>query len=79
MTLKDTHTFGKNKKNLILNLICQFTLNKWEDKITPQVKIMYFDSKEDKGNKIENVIEDIKENTIKKTIATDDIDDDFIF
>ena len=37
---------GKNKKDITLNLICQFVLNSWEDKITPQVKILYFDSVE---------------------------------
>ena len=43
MTLKDRHTFGANKKNLVMNLICQFQLESWEDKIYPEVKILYYD------------------------------------
>lgn len=48
MTLKDRHTFGVNKKNLVMNLICQFQLEPWEDKVYPEVKILYYDVVEDK-------------------------------
>ena len=50
MTLKDRHTFGANKKNLVMNLICQFQLEPWEDKVYPEVKILYYDVVEDKTN-----------------------------
>lgn len=81
MTLKDTHTFGKNKKKLVLNLICQFVLNKWEDKITPQVKILYFDSREDKDAQ-DIITEEPKvtsSSAVKKVTKVEDDDDDFIF
>lgn len=44
MVLKDRKTIGSSKKDLVLNLICSFTLNEYEGKITPQVKIWYYDS-----------------------------------
>lgn len=47
MTLRDRRTFGANKKNLKLNLICQFQLESWEDKIYPEVKILNYDVVED--------------------------------
>jgi hypothetical protein len=37
MVLKDRKTIGSSKKDLVLNLICSFTLNEYEGKITPQV------------------------------------------
>lgn len=49
MTYKDRHTLGLNKKPLVLNLICQFVLNSWEDSINPEVKILYYDSYIDDG------------------------------
>lgn len=48
MTLKDRRVFGTNKKNLVMNLICQFQLETWEDKVYPEVKILYYDVVEDK-------------------------------
>lgn len=47
MTLRDRRTFGVNKKNLILNLICQFQLEVWEGKTYPEVKILNYDVVED--------------------------------
>lgn len=47
MTMRDRNTFGINKKPLVLNLICQFVLNSWEDKVNPEVKILYYDVAED--------------------------------
>lgn len=44
MVLKDRKTIGSSKKDLVLNLICSFTLNEYEGKISPQVKIWYYDS-----------------------------------
>lgn len=46
MVLKDRKTIGSSKKDLVLNLICSFTLNEYEGHITPQVKIWYYDSVE---------------------------------
>ena len=46
MVLKDRKTIGSSKKDLVLNLICSFTLNEYEGKITPQVKIWFYDSAE---------------------------------
>lgn len=65
MTLRGLHTIGENKKNLIYNIIGTFTLNVWEDNVLPQIKIHYYDVREDKGY----------EELIKPTID----DDDFIF
>lgn len=65
MTLNDRRVIGKNKKELKLNLICQFVLNSWEDKINPEVKILYFDS---------NEIKKTKEKTNKKIVDDDDFD-----
>ena len=47
MTLRDRKTFGVNKKNLKLNLICQFQLEVWENKTYPEVKILNYDVVED--------------------------------
>ena len=60
MTLKDRNTFGINKKNLVLNLICQFQLEVWEGKTYPEVKILYYDVMEDKIN---DEIVDLKKKT----------------
>lgn len=49
MTMRDRNIIGVNKKDLKLNLICQFVLNSWEDKVNPEVKILYFDVEEDKN------------------------------
>lgn len=49
MTMRDRSVLGVNKKDLKLNLICQFVLNSWEDKVNPEVKILYFDVEEDKN------------------------------
>jgi hypothetical protein len=72
MTLKDRKVLGTNKKNLVLNIIGQFVLNSWEDKINPEVKILYFDSCEDlEGNSsCELEVEDTK----KKKKVLDDFD-----
>lgn len=92
MTLRDRKVFGVNKKDLILDLICQFTLNTWEDKINPEVKILYYGVKQDKeakNNKINNKIHNTKhiidideefENITGKTNKNIELDDeDFIF
>ena len=50
MTLRDRRTFGVNKKNLKLNLICQFQLEVWENKTYPEVKILNYDVVEDKDD-----------------------------
>ena len=47
MTMQDRNTFGTSKKNLVLNIIGQFVLNAWEDKVIPQVKILQYDVCED--------------------------------
>lgn len=46
MVLRTRKTLGASKKDLKLNLICSFTLNEYEGKITPQVKIWFYDSVE---------------------------------
>ena len=89
MIMKDRKTFGTSKKNLKLNLICQFVLNVWEDKVNPEVKILFYDVEEDKGG-TDSISKDIGLNDIKtdidkkvesktkpkKTTAID-LDDDF--
>jgi len=72
MTMKDRGVLGVNKKNLKLNIIGQFVLNSWEDKINPEVKILYFDVCEDT-----NITEEIEEENTKskkKSIIDDDFD-----
>lgn len=71
MTLKDRHTFGANKKNLVMNLICQFQLESWEDKIYPEVKILYYDVMEDKTNETSDLKSKTKSDAIlnSKTIS----------
>jgi len=49
MTLKGRSVLGVNKKNLKLNIIGQFVLSAWEDKVAPEVRIIDFDSEEIKG------------------------------
>lgn len=44
LTLKDRSVLGVNKKDLCINIIGKFQLDKYEDKIYPQVRIEYFDS-----------------------------------
>ena len=51
MTMRGLHTIGENKKNLLYNIIGTFTLNVWEDKVLPQIKIHYYDVEEDKAYK----------------------------
>ena len=61
MTMRDRKTFGVNKKPLVLNIIGQFVLNAWEDKINPEVKILFYDVREDKGDsEIDDFIGEIK-------------------
>lgn len=69
MTMKDRSVLGANKKNLVLNIIGQFVLNSWEDKINPEVKILYFDVCEDT-----NVTTNDEEVKSKKKILDDDFD-----
>lgn len=47
MTMRTRTTLGVNKKPLVLNIIGQFVLNAWEDKVEPEVKIWYYDVRED--------------------------------
>ena len=90
MTMKTRNTLGKSKKNLTLNIIGQFVLNSWEDKITPQVKILVYDVKDNKEDIIDRVVkESVKEakkskdiNKINKVKVQKKIeidDDDFVF
>lgn len=51
MTLRERSTLGTNKKMLSMNIIGQFVLNEYEGKVTPQVKIKYFESNEWKSTK----------------------------
>lgn len=84
MTMKGRNTLGTNKKDLKLNLICQFVLNSWEDKVNPEVKILYFDVQEDKTSGVnngKNSIDDFDEEfeTIEKKSKKKQVidDDDF--
>ena len=70
MTLKDRHTFGANKKNLVMNLICQFQLESWEDKIYPEVKILYYDVMEDKTNETPDLKSKTKSDAILNSKTT---------
>lgn len=67
MTYSDRRMIGANKKELELNLICEFYNEKYEGKTYPTVKIVEFDSTV------------LKENEIKKsnTIKIDDMDFDW--
>ena len=69
MTMKDRSVLGVNKKNLKLNIIGQFVLNSWEDKINPEVKILYFDVCEDT-----DVVEEEDTKPKKKSVVDDDFD-----
>lgn len=80
MTLKGRDTFGINKKELNLNIIGQFVLNSYDGKIFPEVKILYFDSEEVKGEKsaAKKVDDDWDFEDIKpKKKVVDDIDFDW--
>ena len=46
MTLSNRNILGVNKKDLVLNLIGKFVLNEYEGNVFPQVKILYYDSRE---------------------------------
>lgn len=69
MIFRDRKTFGVNKKPLVLNLICQFVLNSWEDKINPEVKILFYDSRVDDGGE-----EFKEEKKITKTVKPKEIE-----
>lgn len=80
MTCVDDYIMGENTKDLTLNIIGQFILNSWENKIFPQVKILYFDSCEntegiglrDSGNSKK------KTNKVKLKAFIDDDNDDIL-
>jgi len=74
MTLTDRNTIGANKKNLILNVIGQFTLSTWEDKVAPEIKILAFDSSEDLGKTVNQEDDWDFETSIKKPVVDDDFD-----
>lgn len=85
MTMKGRNTFGVNKKNLVLNIIGQFQLEVWEDKVYPQVKILYYDVIEDDNPLDVNTVgskdtdwDDIETNVPAKKASVID-DDDFVF
>jgi single-stranded-DNA-specific exonuclease len=65
MTLKGRNTLGVNKKTLRMNVIGQFIMTSWEDKLIPEVKILHYDS------------EEWTNNNANKTATS--IDDDFFF
>lgn len=58
MICKQRTTIGKPKYKVKLNLICQFVLNAWEDKVNPEVKILYFDSEKYEGALEEDWLEE---------------------
>lgn len=60
MTLSGRNTFGPSKKDLNINIIGQFVLSQYDDKVIPQVRIKYFDSCEDtkEVKKQEKITED---------------------
>ena len=84
MTLRDRKTFGINKKNLKLNLICQFQLEVWENKTYPEVKILNYDVVEDNDDdkfefaepKITNSKVDKVEKNTKSKLAKVDLEDE---
>lgn len=80
MTLRDRKIFGVNKKNLKLNLICQFQLEVWENKTYPEVKILNYDVVEDNDDdkfefaepKITNSkVDKVEKNTKSKLVKVD--------
>ena len=93
--MKGRNTLGVNKKNLVLNIIGQFVLNAWEDRVNPEVKILYYDVREDTDIDIEKdcdslltdeedsgIIQKKKstENKTNKRKIIDELDDDdFVF
>ena len=84
MTLRDRKTLGINKKNLKLNLICQFQLEVWENKTYPEVKILNYDVVEDNDDdkfefaepKITNSKVDKVEKNTKSKLAKVDLEDE---
>ena len=84
MTLRDRKTFGVNKKNLKLNLICQFQLEVWENKTYPEVKILNYDVVEDNDDdkfefaepKSANSKVDKVEKNIKSKLVKVDLEDE---
>ena len=84
MTLRDRKTFGVNKKNLKLNLICQFQLEVWENKTYPEVKILNYDVVEDKDDdnfefadsKVTNSKVDKADKNTKSKLAKVDLEND---
>jgi len=67
---------GVNKKDLKLNLIGQFVLNTFDNKVFPEVKILAFDS-EVIENKAEEGWENEEVKPVKATKVTDEIDFDW--
>lgn len=78
MTLRDRRTFGVNKKNLILNLICQFQLEVWEGKTYPEVKILNYDVVEDNDFSDIAPVKSVPKNVTNTTPTNDDVDWDEI-
>lgn len=84
MTLHDRNVFGVNKKNLVMNIIGQFQLEVWEDKIYPQVKILQCDVVEDDDifevptvKQIDPELAEIESCKKNAVAATKKSDDDF--
>ena len=76
MTLKSNHEII-NKKNLTYNIIGQFVLNAWEDKIIPEVKILYYDVEEDtESDYVPPVVKRVKRQTDNLDLLFDDEDED---
>ena len=67
MTMRTRKTFGVNKTPLVLNIIGQFVLNAWEDKVNPEVKILYYDVQKDETKEESK---QIKNTEIHKTKTT---------
>lgn len=77
MTLKTRNQIGVNKKDLIINAIVQFQLNSYDNQVLPEVKILYFDSMEDKkDNKKDNKKEDNFDEEETRTVMTKEIEED---
>ena len=84
LTLKDRSVLGVNKKDLCINIIGKFQLDKYEDKIYPQVRIEYFDSTDISGQKNTDNFSDFDEfeeeplkNSKKKKKEVDNSDFDW--
>lgn len=68
LTLAGRETLGVNKKDLEITIIGEFNLNIWEDKVTPQVKIIDFESKEIPKDKVNSDTKwDFEEELISKS------------